>query len=92
MHDWESVQLVLEEQKINDQDEKILEKFLLSLGFQERQRIMGVLLGFPTECIFFIDLLKKKEILAKNKDDALKDEIMRMEKDFMKKILIDAQK
>ncbi|EKD46849.1 MAG: hypothetical protein ACD_67C00043G0004 [uncultured bacterium] len=92
MHDWEDVQVVLRKQHINEQEAKILEDFLLALGFNERQRLMGVLLGFPEKCAFFVELLKKKKSLAESDESSMKDEIMNEEKNFLKELLIDAQK
>lgn len=92
MHEWENVRSLLAKQGVREQEEKILESFLLSLGFSERQRIMGALLGFPEKCAFFVELLKKKKILAESNDANMKDEIMKEEKNLLKELLIDLHK
>lgn len=58
----------MDERGISGDDQKVVKDFLRYLPFQKRQQLMGVLIGFPEELPSFIDILKRKMVLAERFD------------------------
>ena len=79
MRDFNQLKIILEEQKVAEGDQQLIKDFLNSLGFQKRQQLMGIFLGFSDKLKLFIDLIKKKKVLAENYDENLAEGILDLE-------------
>lgn len=79
MRDFEQIKDILHSQNISNEDQQLFRDFLTSFGFQKRQQLMGIFLGFPEKMGLFVGLLKKKKVLAENYDANLAQEILDME-------------
>ncbi len=67
-------------QKVSQEDQKLMKNFLASFGFLKRQQLIIILLGFPKKLNLFIDLIKKKQVLAENYNLLLAKEVLNLVK------------
>ncbi len=78
--DQNQIKTILDEQKILEEDQQLVKDFLSYFSFEKRQQLMGIFIGFPGKINLFIDLIKKKKVLAENYDENLAKEILDLEK------------
>ena len=79
MRDFSQLKDILDEQKISDIDQGLVKDFLNHFSFSKRQQLMGIFLGFSDKLKLFIDLIKKKKVLAENYDEKLAEGILDLE-------------
>ncbi len=79
MHEWDHVKTYLEKHNIAQEDVALVKEFLRSLNFVQRQQLMGILLGWPDKIGLFVEVLKKKHVLAQTQDENLAQEIFDLE-------------
>ena len=86
MIEFTQLQKVLSEQRVEEGDQKIVREFLLSFGFEKRQQLMAIFLGFPEKVELFVDILKKKVDFVKNPSEAQAKEILAIEHEEIKNL------
>lgn len=79
MHDFEQLENILDEQKVAKEDQQLIRDFFISFGFQKRQQLMGIFVGWPERAGMFIDLIKNKKALAEKFDAEAAREILDLE-------------
>lgn len=79
MHNWSELENILCDQNIAEDDQRALDDFFMALSFSKRQQMFGILLGFPEQLNLFINLLKKKKLLAQQFNKELSQEILEFE-------------
>lgn len=79
MKDHTQLKTIMDEQEILSDDQHVIKDFLSHFSFHKRQQLMGILIGFPEELPVFIDILKKKKMLAKSFDASQAQEILAIE-------------
>lgn len=89
MKDWNELKNILDGQNISGEDQWLIHNFLGYFAFQKRQQLMGILMGWPEKLPFFINLIKKKKILAQYPDVPLADEILHLENEFIAELIKD---
>jgi len=87
MKEWIQIKKILEDNGIKESDIEITKEFFLHFPFEKRQQLMGIFGGFPKEAGFFIELIKKKKVLAENHDITFEKEIIGMEETKMENII-----
>lgn len=89
MKDWEQLKIILDEQNIKGEDRRLIRAFLGFFSFSERQRLLGIFIGFSDKIYLFVDLLRKKRDLAKSGNDNLAAEIFNMEDKLINNLIED---
>ncbi len=91
MKDWEQLKNVLDKGNISSEDQKSLRDFLSYFSFVKRQQLIGIFMGFPEKLSLFVDLIKKKQALAKSHKDNLSQEILDLENQEIEKLIKELQ-
>lgn len=87
MKDWNELKNILGSQNISNEDQQLIRGFLTFFGFQKRQQLMGIFSGFPEKMPFFINLIKKKKLLAQHPDAPLAGEVLHLENEFIAELI-----
>lgn len=81
MKNFIQLKTIMDARGISNDDQDVVKDFLYRFSFRKRQQLLGILIGFPEELPVFIDLLKKKKMLAKNFDASRAREIISIERE-----------
>lgn len=87
MKNWSQIKNILDDQKVLEKDQQLIYDFLTFFPFQKRQQLMGIFFGFSKKISIFIDLLKKKKLLAENYDENLAQKIFDLENNEIKDLI-----